>query len=238
MIICNCAKGSCRSCPSHKSCRSCPISYPISHLKSHTCPVHPICHAGPAHLLSYAGHIVDLFPEDLTDWKGLRSCSEYTWLGNFDPSILFFRESRRWLKSVSFPHKTSSRQGHFPSLRTARVVLLFIKTVARLPAIIQSRKSLKQRQYWQRTHNIWRHSTVMILWYDWSRHCNAGLSLVGHYGVQQHSSVFFVRVTIVRVNNCPGAFLSGVTIIRGELKFLVWPSVTITVPKLKQLHKN
>ena len=70
-------KSSCRSCPSHKSCRSCPIAHRISHLKSHTGPVHPICHAGPAHLLSYAYyacHIVHLFPEDLADWNALRSC--------------------------------------------------------------------------------------------------------------------------------------------------------------------
>ena len=48
--------------------RSCPIAHPKSHLKS---PVHPICHAGPAHLLSYACHIVHLFPED---WNALHSC--------------------------------------------------------------------------------------------------------------------------------------------------------------------
>ena len=51
--------------------RSCPIAHPICHLKSHTGPVHPIC---PAYLLSYAGHIVHLFPEDLADWNALRSC--------------------------------------------------------------------------------------------------------------------------------------------------------------------
>ena len=39
----------------------------IIHLKSPTGPVHYICHAGLSHLLSYAGHKVHLFPEDLAD---------------------------------------------------------------------------------------------------------------------------------------------------------------------------
>ena len=47
----------------------------IRHRKSHTVtgPVHYVCHAGLSHLSSYAGHKIQLFSEDLADWKALRS---------------------------------------------------------------------------------------------------------------------------------------------------------------------
>ena len=47
----------------------------IRHRKSHTVtgPVHYVCHAGLSHLSSYAGHKIQLFPEDFADWKALRS---------------------------------------------------------------------------------------------------------------------------------------------------------------------